>query len=67
METTTSTIILMTLLLIVTSIYVFGEEELHRKIKRFITRRNWKQKHQPLKFKKNKQSTPGAADNNGAV
>lgn len=52
METSNTTIIIMTLLLIVTVIYVFGEEELHKKIKRWVTRRNWKKKHESLKFKK---------------
>ncbi|HRH57679.1 MAG TPA: hypothetical protein PLS10_08510 [Chitinophagales bacterium] len=52
METSTGTLIFMTVMLVATAIYVFGEEELHKKIKRFFTRNNWKKKNDSLKFKK---------------
>lgn len=54
METSNSTLIMMMLLLIVTAIYVFGEEELHKKIKGWFSRRNWKKKHNSLKFRNKK-------------
>lgn len=51
MESSIAKIIFMAILFIVTAIYVFGEEELHKKIKRFFTRRNWKKKNESLTFK----------------
>lgn len=54
MESSTAKLIFMVVLLIVTVIYVFGEHELHLSIKRFFTRRNWKKKHNSLKFKNKK-------------
>lgn len=52
MESSITKIIFMAVLFIVTAVYVFGEEELHKKIKRWCSRRNWKKKHDSLKFKK---------------
>lgn len=42
----------MAVLFIVTAIYVFGEEELHKDIKKKFSKSNWKKKPTKLNFKK---------------